>query len=280
MKKKIKHLELWIKYQEEENLTRKKKLENQLVEIYYPLVRKISYGLAERIGWRMSPDELSSLGVDGLYIAIRKFDLDREATFPTYASRRIHGSMIDGIRREDIIPRSVRINNTKIERMRVLLESEKGRKVSDYEILEELGIDSNEYNKNRKKFHPISFSSIDVPSIAGDNSIEDYKQDFNSSLVDNHSSAPDSKIVRKEFFNKLIGKNFTKIEQKIVYYYYYQNLTMDRISVKLKLSESRVSQIHKDILPRLQDKIERNPKYFGEDIKKIIKNCNDKDSFF
>jgi len=280
MKKKIKHLELWIKYQQEKNSNKKKKLENQLVEIYYPLVRKISYGLAERIGWRMSPDELSSLGVDGLYIAIRKFDLDREATFSTYASRRIHGSMIDGIRKEDIIPRSVRINNTKIERMRVLLESEKGRKVLDHEIMEELGIDNNEYNRNRKKFHPISFSSIDTPIVTRDNNIEDYKQDFNSSLIDNHSSAPDSKIVRKEFFNKLIGKNFTKIEQKIVYYYYYQNLTMDRISVKLKMSESRISQIHKNILPRLQDKIERNPKYFGEDIKKIIKNCNDKDSFF
>jgi RNA polymerase sigma factor for flagellar operon FliA len=277
---KIEYLELWLKYQSEENPTTKHKLENQLVEIYYPLVRKIAYGVAERIGWKLTPDELSSFGVDGLYIAIRRFDVERGATFSTYAGRRIHGSMVDGMRKEDIIPRSVRINHNKIEKMRNLLESEKGRKVSDIEILEELGIDDDEYIKNKKKFHPVVFSSIEGSDIVGSNTHEDYKQDSNSDIIDNGNISPDSKIVRREFFNKLVGKNFSKMEQKIIYYYYYQDLTMDRISEKLGLSESRISQIHKGVLPRLQDKIERNPKYFGDDICRIIENCNDSDSFF
>ncbi len=279
MKKEIKHRELWIKYQKEKNSSKKHKLENKLVEIYYPLVNKIAYKIAVRIGWKLSPDELSSLGVDGLYIAIRKFDLNNGASFPTYSSRRIGGSMLDGIRKYDPIPRSVRINHNKIEKMRVLLESEQGRKVSDDEILEKLGIDNSEYNKNRKKFHPVTFTSIEGSDIAGSNIQEDYRQDSNSNLIDNRTTSPDSKVVRREFFNKLVGKNFTKIEQKIIYYYYYQNLTMDKISERLKLSESRISQIHKDILPRLQSKIKRNPKYFGEDICRIIESCNDKDSF-
>lgn len=279
MRKKIEYRELWVDYQKEENLTRKHKLENKLVELYYPLVKKIAYGLAERIGWKLSPDECTSLGVDGLYIAIRRFDLTRGATFPTYSSRRIYGSMLDGIRKDDIIPRSVRIYHNKIEKMRNSLESERGRKVSDEEVLDELGIDSDEYNKNRKKFHPVMFGSIDGSDIVGNNCQEDYKQDSNSSLTDNETVSPDSKIVRKEFFNKLVGKNFTKLEQKIIYYYYYLDLTMNKISEKLELSESRISQIHKGVLPRLQVKIKRNPDYFGEDICKIIENCNDSDNF-
>jgi len=276
MRKKIKHLDLWIEYQQEEDPVKKHKLKNKLVEIYYPLVKTIAYKLAKKIEWKLSVDELRSFGVDGLYISIRRFDLDKGASFSTYASRRIYGSMIDCMRKEDIIPRSVRINHNKIEKMRVIMESEKGEKVLDNEILEELEINCNEYNANRKKFHPISFTSIEGSTIPKNSFQDEYHQDFNSGLEDGNNSSPDSVIVRKEFFNKLVGNNFTIVEQKIIYYYYYKNLTMDRISEKLKMSESRISQIHKNVLPRLKEKINRNPKYFGKDIYEIIKNCNDK----
>jgi len=54
---------------------------------------------------------------------------------------------------------------------------------------------------------------------------------------------------------------------------------MDRIAEKLNMSESRISQIHKSLLPRLKDKILRNPKYFSDDIYKIIQSCNSKTPF-
>lgn len=279
-KNKIEYYGLWVKYQREKNLCKKNKIRNQFVEIYYPLVQKIAYGLAKKINWKKTPEELSSMGVDGLYIAIGRFSLEREVTFPTYASRRIKGSMLDGIRKEDVIPRSVRMNHNTIERARVILESEKGRKVLEYEVIEMLGIDNKEYTRNRKKFHPVTFSSLDGSDIISFGNQEDYKQDSNQNIADNSIKAPDSYIVRKEFFNKLLGKSFSKVEQKIIYYYYYKDLTMDGISRKLKLSESRVSQIHKDLLPRLQDKILRNPKYFGEDICNIISECNDRGQLF
>jgi RNA polymerase sigma factor for flagellar operon FliA len=81
-------------------------------------------------------------------------------------------------------------------------------------------------------------------------------------MIDKKSISPDSKILRKEFLNKLISKNFSKIEQKIIYYYYYNNLTMEEISEKLDISESRVSQLHSNVIPRLKNKIERNPVFF------------------
>lgn len=279
-KNKIEHYELWLKYKSEKDLRRKNKFQNQLIVLYYPLVQKIAYGLAEKIGWKKTPEELTSLGIDGLYVAIEKFSLERGVSFPTYASRRIKGSMLDGIRKEDTIPRSVRMNHNTIERARVILESEKGRKVLEYEVIEMLGIDNEEYDKNRKKYHPVTFSSIEGSDIVNTDNQETYKQDSNDTLIDGEVVTPDSHMVRKEFFNKLVGKSFSKIEQKIIYYYYYKNITMDEISQKLELSESRISQIHKDILPRLQDKILRNPRYFGDDIYSVISKCNDKSQLF
>ena len=276
-KKKIDNYELWIKFREEKNSDKRKKMEKQLAEIYYPLVRKIAYGLAPKINWKLTPDELSSFGVDGLYISINKFDIKRELKFETYASIRIRGSMLDGIRKEDIIPRSVRINHNIIEKTRTTLEAEKCRKVFDYEVLKELDIEDEEYNKNNKKFHPVSYNSIEGSDICSLNTQEMYHQDTNSNLEDNAVRSSDNYIIRKEFRDKLMGKGFSKLEQRILYYYYYNNLTMDKIAEKLDMSESRVSQIHKGLLPRLKDKILRNPRYFGDDIYRIIQDCNSKD---
>ena len=76
-------------------------------------------------------------------------------------------------------------------------------------------------------------------------------------------------VLKKEFFNKIASKNFSKIEQKIIYFYYYEGLTMEMIAKNLDMSESRISQIHKILLNRLKNKIFRNPEYFKEIINRF-----------
>jgi RNA polymerase sigma factor FliA len=260
---------IWKKYKKEKREKEKLKLKNDIIELYYPLVKKIAYGLADKLNWNVLPDALTSFGIDGLYIAIDKFDLSRNIKFESYASIRIRGSMIDGIRREDYIPRSVRINNRTFEQTRVKLEVEKGRRVDEMEIINEMGIVEEAYFKNTKKYNPATFSSIDNPVFLTKNS--DYQKDVNSELIDKRVNNTWENIERKEFFSKLVGKNFSKIEKKIIYLYYYKNLTMEEIAENINISESRISQIHRDLMPRLKNKILRNPKYFADDIRKFKK---------
>ncbi len=276
-KQEIKYLNLWKKFQEEKNEVKKDKIKKELVEIYYPLVEKIFYKVAVRLNWNVSPEELSSFGVDGLYSAISRFSINEGIDFPAYANRRIAGSMIDGIRREDIIPRSVRINNNLLNKKKSEMETKEGRKVTDYEVIEELGINQIEYLKNVKKFKPVNFISLEGSDICSSDKQEGFKQDSLLDISDKKTEPPDNKLLVKEFLNKLISKNFSPLEQKIVYYYYYKNLTMEEIGDKINMSESRISQIHTDILPRLKNKIKRNPIFFKENIEKYIgKEKNDK----
>jgi len=279
-KQKIGNIELWKKFQKEKIKSKKDKYRQKLVEIYYPLVQKISYKVAQNLQWNLQPEELASFGVDGLYIAIEKFSLDRGVDFPTYANRRIGGSMLDNVRKNDFVPRSVRLNYNLIDKKRQEIETLEGRKVTEFEIIEELGIDQKEYLMNIKKYCPLSFISLDGSDITNDGNSEDFKQDCISDMVDKSSSTPDSIMIRKEFINKLISKNFSPFEQKIIYYYYYENLTMGEIGKKINSSESRVSQIHMDILERLRNKIKRNPEFFGDNIEEVIKECNNNDSLF
>jgi RNA polymerase sigma factor for flagellar operon FliA len=264
----------WENYQENKDELSKHKL----IEHYYELVEKIAKNVNKKMNNKVSKEELSSHGVSGLYRAIEKFDKDRKTKFETYAHRRIHGSMIDGLRSEDWIPRSVRVRKDKLENVIHNLETKIQHKASCSEILQEAGITETEYHKNYNKFNPRALSSID-------NYTEDYQEnsennlDFNKYLESKKTSAPDSKLIRKEFLSKLLGKDFSSLERKIIYYYYYEKLTMREISIRVEMSESRISQIHQDILKRLKIKIELNPKYFEKDIISIISKCNHKDSF-
>ena len=279
-KQKIGNIELWKKFQKETIKSKKDRYRQKLVELYYPLVQKISYKIAQNLQWNLQPEELASFGVDGLYIAIDKFSLDRGVDFPTYANLRIGGSMLDNVRKNDFVPRSVRLNYNNIEKKRQEMETNEGRKVTEYEVIEKLGISQKEYLVNTKKFCPLNFISLEGSDISDNSKSEDFKQDCIADLVDKNSSTPDSSLIRKEFINKLISKNFSPFEQKIIYYYYYENLTMGEIGRKINSSESRISQIHMDIIDRLKNKIERNPEFFGDNIEDMIKDCNNNDPLF
>jgi len=281
MKKDVLNVEeTWTQFKEEKRKRKKEDLRNKLILYYYPFVKKIAYKLAEKINWKVSPEELTSYGIDGLYIAIKKYDLSRNIKFEYYAGIRIKGSMIDNIRKNDIIPRSVRINNNKLEEAKHEIENRKNRPATEAEILEHTGTGIKDYYSNVKKYIPINYTSLQGSDMSPDHNGDVFKQDYNLNFVDHKVSAPDSKLFKKEFFNKLLGKGFTDIERKIIYCYYWENLNMYDISNIFHLSESRVSQMHKKALPKLKKKIEKNPNYFGEDILNFIKQNKNNEKLF
>ena len=255
------------------------KSKNKLVAYYFTFVNKIASTLSRKLNNHVSQPELASHGVDGLYKAIENFDVTMGNKFETYAYIRIKGAMLDGLRKEDWVPRSVRIRETTIQKEQDRLQNASGEKTTKSEALKELGINELEYNKHPEKFHARSIFSIEASSNPNiDNN--DNKKDFNEYLESHKNSSPDSRIVRMEFLNKLIGRRFTKLEKNIVYLYYYEELTMKEIAKQLKISESRISQIHQSVLKRLKTRIKINPNYFSDNILDIIEKCKNSNPLF
>lgn len=261
IKKNKKLKKLWLDYKNVTNKNEKIIRRNKLIEEYYNYVQKIAWGLASKLNWNITHDKLTSFGIDGLIQAIEKFDLSKNISFKTYANRRIKGSMIDGIRREDKVPRSVRLKQSNIQKIKHKIEKEKNIQITEDEAVIKSDYDLKDYYKNYNYYNPSSFYSIENLS---NTEKEDIKQDMNSILIDKKNKIPEEKIIQKEFFNKLLNSNFTDIERKIILYYYYYNFTMEDISKELNISESRICQIHKNIIPRLKNKIKRNPSFFKD----------------
>lgn len=242
-------------------------LKNKIVLHYYYLVKRIANKLASKMNYKVSPDELGSHGIDGLYKAIKAYDLERGIKFETYAYARIHGSMIDGLRTEDWVPRSVRIRHNQIEKAREEARLDLGHEPREEEVIQRAGIDFNEFSSQRKKYNPTSFASIDSNFISHSSTEEsENKQDFNKYLEDSNGEEPGFDMERREFLIKAIGKDLKMVEKKIIYYYYYQKLTMREISNIINMSESRVSQIHHAVLGKIRQSIHQNPELFGEDV--------------
>lgn len=258
----------WIDYKASGN----PKLKNKLIEHYFTYVKKISIRVAEALCWKVDPSVLASFGVDGLSRAIDRFDMDWGTKFESYSNGRIRGSMLDGLRREDEVPRSVRSASDQFEKCRQNLQNHLGRRVSDVEVIDMIGMSEEDFHKNHRKFLATNPSSIDT-HVQNDE-IDDIRQDSNENLIDTTSANPDGRLKRKEFFSKLLSKDFSDIERKVIYLYYYKQKTMDRVAQQIGLSESRVSQMHKKILARLKDKIQRNPDYFDDEVFDFISGCS------
>src|SRR5215470_14385271 len=121
------------KYKEEPNkLTPQQK--DKLIMEYAPLIKFIAQKIAVRLPSNIELDDLVSSGVIGLMDAIDKYDPSRDNKFKTYAEFRIRGAILDELRAQDWVPRSIREKAKQLERAHIRLEQKMGRAPTEDEI--------------------------------------------------------------------------------------------------------------------------------------------------
>lgn len=236
------------------------KLRNEFLVMYYPIVSKVATRMSKKIT-EVEHDDLVSWGTDGLYHSIDRFIPSLENKFETYALPRIKGAILDNIRQMDWVPRLVRQRHSKIQKARHLLECKLGRAPTNEEMASHLNIDLEEYLEIASKSTPVSCVSIQSGTGSNDKENTNDFMQLQSFAVEEKGST--NGVVREEMFKKLMSRNFTPLERKVVHMHYYENLTMKEISDITGYSESRISQMHSKILGRLQEKVARNPEYMN-----------------
>src|ERR1700677_4456410 len=134
------------KYKEEPSkLTAKQK--DALIMEYAPLIKFIAQKIAVRLPSHIELDDLISSGVIGLMDAIEKYDPKRDNKFKTYAEFRIRGAILDELRAQDWVPRSVRDKAKMLDKTMVELEHRLSRPATDKEVAEYLEISQEEFHE-------------------------------------------------------------------------------------------------------------------------------------
>jgi len=138
---------------------------DDLVRDYLPLVKKIGLHLMARLPPNIELDDMLQVGVIGLIQAGATYDPSRGASFATYAGIRIKGAMLDEVRRNDWLPRSVQQNIKRVSNAIAQLEARLGRLVSDTEIAAELEISLEGYRDLSRELAYCRLTSLEDSTI-------------------------------------------------------------------------------------------------------------------
>lgn len=245
----LSHMAEWIDWKEKGSVSAKQ----FLIESYMCLVDYVVNRLAIGLPKNVSKDDLYSYGIMGLIDAIEKFDYRRGLQFETYASWRIRGSIIDGLRQGDWVPRSVREKAKKIEDAYQKLEQQYLRSVTDAEICSYLQVSESEFHQMLQEISVATICSIDDPIR------EEENETRMSVLIDEKAKNPEYKV--NEFFLKetlaRAIERLTEKERTVISLFYYEDLSLSEIAEVMNLSPSRISQLHSKAILRLRGSLGR-----------------------
>lgn len=238
---------LWQLYKQ----TNDNQARDELISEYIPLVKYVAGRLAMNLPSSVELDDLESLGFFGLLDAIEKFDESRNIKFETYASTRIRGAIIDGLRAMDWVPRSTRSKARALEAQIFQLTNELGRNPSDHEVAAALDLTPERYYTMLDEVRGTTLFSLDE-SVATDQSGQSLK--MADLVVDQNQANPDEQIIQDEVLEELTDAitQLNEREQLVLSLYYHDELTLKEIGHILEVSESRVSQIHTKAILTLQ----------------------------
>lgn len=240
------------KYKEAPNkITQQEK--DKLVVEYAPLIKFIAQKIAVRLPSNIELDDLISSGVIGLMDAIDKYDPTRDNKFKTYAEFRIRGSILDELRAQDWVPRSVRDKAKLLDRTMVELEAVLGRAASDEEVSTKLNMSMEEFYDLVNQVRPVSVLSIDDSTTFSNVDKKSILNILEGCALNNPYNQLSMKSV-KDIVTKAI-EELPERQRLVLSLYYYEDLNLKEIGKVLRVTESRVSQLHAQAVSRLRSKL-------------------------
>ncbi len=208
----------------------------ELVNSYSGLVQRIAYHLIARLPASVVVDDLIQVGMLGLLDAAQHYDPAQGASFETYATIRIRGSMLDELRRNDWAPKSVHKKARDVMAVVSRIEGKTGREARASEVARELKITLDEYYRIMQETNACRILNFIDLGVA-----EDYVTDSFQS----NTAEPEENIEQDEFKQHLAAaiSALPEREKLVVSLYYDEEFNLREIGEILGVSESRISQL-------------------------------------
>ena len=227
---------------------------DKLIVEYSPLIKFIAQKIAARLPSNIEIDDLISSGVIGLIDAIDKYDPTRDKKFKTYAEFRIRGAILDELRAQDWVPRSIRDKAKLVDKTIASLELALGRAPSDEEVAKHLNIPLEEFHDLLNQVRPVSLLSIDEAQTFSSLDKKSILNILEGTKLHNPLVQLNLKHV-KQIITQAI-EELPERQRLVLSLYYYEDLNLKEIGRVLRVTESRVSQLHAQAVTRLRAKLQ------------------------
>jgi RNA polymerase sigma factor for flagellar operon FliA len=245
-------LALWKRYK----ATNDVRLRDRLIMTYAPLVKYIVYRKIREVPAHQEADDYISHGLEALITSIDRYDPSKGATLEQFLWTRIHGAVLDELRRQDWAPRSVRRFSRQVTAAARSFRAIHGRDPTEDELADALAVTIDELRDHRADLVRADVGSLNTTAAESgedDEGIErvDTLQSPDQRLRPEHAALiSDSKRAFREAFDTL-----TTREQEVCVLLYVKHLTLQEVGHVIGVTESRVSQIHSAVRKKLHERM-------------------------
>src|ERR671926_208864 len=157
-------LALWREYK----ATGDQAVRNRLVMTYAPLVKYIVFKKVRELPARCEVEDFISCGLEALIASIDRYDPEKGATLEQFAWTRIHGAVLDELRRQDWAPRSLRRWERDIQKAREQFTAVHGRRPTRQELADCLAISVDELRRHQDDIAVSDVTSLNTLVVSGD----------------------------------------------------------------------------------------------------------------
>jgi RNA polymerase sigma factor for flagellar operon FliA len=251
-------LELWREYRRTED----PRVRDRLVLTFAPMVKYIVYRKVREMPARCDVDDFISCGLEALIRSIDRYDPEKGATLEQFAWTRIHGAVLDELRRHDWAPRSLRRWDRELSKARDQFVGLYGRKPSREELASAMGVTADELLRRQDELARAQIGSLNAVVHSDDDAAIER---IDTLAADDRDSDPESSVMAlaaKERFRKAFDL-LPPRERKIAVLLYVYNLTLREIGEILGVTESRVCQLHAQILKTLRARLAADEQLFS-----------------
>ena len=217
---------------------------SSVVEDLLPLVKSIALRIRVKLPDFIELDDLTQAGLIGLLNACQSYDPNQGANFQTYASIRIRGAILDELRRNDWLPRSVQTQLGEVSRAIDKVEAREGRTAQDHEVAEAMPLSLDEYRELTTKLSAARLVYLDANTDSADD----------VPVGDRETEAEYSEEEQRALLRSGIDM-LPEREKLMMSLYYVEELNIREIAAVLEVTEGRVSQLHGQALARMRSRL-------------------------
>jgi RNA polymerase sigma factor FliA len=248
---------------EEYRRTGDPRLRDQLIFTFMPMTRYIVYRKVRGIPAHCDVEDLLSCGLEALIHSIDRYDPSKGATLEQYAWTRVHGAVLDELRRHDWAPRSLRRDERTINRARESFASTHERQPSREELAAQVGMTAPQLSDRLDQVALAEVGSLNRAVRSDEGTTVERIDTLESSDRDGDPIAFAELGEAKARFRNAFAR-LSKQEREVAVLLYVEGWTLREIGARLGVSESRISQIHTQLRRRLYEQLSGELALFTE----------------
>lgn len=233
---------------------------DELITHFAYLVKITAGRVINNLPPNMERDDLLSAGIMGLIKAVDQFDTTRQVKFETYAIALIRGAILETLREDDWVPRSIRERIKNLDRTYMQLELSLGRPATEDEVASALDLEPEEFQRLLVETGRTSLVSLEDVLVGNEGSEKLHLSD----VLRDDSATPSLEAEIHER-RRMLARSIERLperEKLVIALYYYEGMTFKEIGKVLTISESRVYQLHTQAVIRLKGYLQRDIELF------------------